>query len=69
MTAIETLIKVAKNTSDINEVLSDIAEYWVKQKPWSRDIIWKAASKISPMTWWIVYCSQNFEYSPNSCFM
>ena len=75
MTDIEILIEIAKNTPDIKEitVMSDIAEYWAKQKRWSREIIWKAVSNISPTTWWkgyySSYCSQNFEYSPNSCFM
>ena len=34
MTAIEIVIKIAKNTPDINEVavMSDIAEYWAKKK-------------------------------------
>ena len=59
MTAIEIVIEIAKNTVDINEVtlMSDIAEYQAKQKLWSREIIWKAVSNISPTTWWKGYCS------------
>ena len=53
MTDIEIVIKIAKNTPDINEVtvMSGIREYWAKQKLWSREIIWKAVSNISPTTW------------------
>ena len=52
MTVIETVIKIAKNIPDINEVtvMPDIAEYWAKQKLWSIKIIWKAASNRSPST-------------------
>ncbi|XP_056635681.1 uncharacterized protein LOC130444521 [Diorhabda sublineata] len=59
MPAIEAIIEVAKNTPGINEVtvMTDIAEYKAKQKLWSKDIIWKAACKISPTTWWKGYCS------------
>lgn len=39
--SIEIITQVDKNTPDVNEaaVMSDIAEYWAKQKFWSRDII------------------------------
>lgn len=30
--------------------MSDTAEYWIKQKFWDEDIIWKADGKISS-TW------------------
>ena len=52
MTTIETVIKIAY-TPDVNKVkvMSDIAEYRAKQKLWSREIIWKDISHISPTTW------------------
>ena len=36
--------------------MSDIAEYWAKQKLWSRKIIWKVVSIISFTTWSKGYC-------------
>ena len=53
ITAVEIAIEITKNTPDLNEVtvMSDIAEYRAKQKLWSREIIWKAVSNISPTTW------------------
>ena len=52
MTAIEIVIEFAKITPDINEitVMSGIAEYRAKQRLWSREIIWKAVSNVSPTT-------------------
>ena len=49
MTDIETVIEITKNPPGINEVtvMSDIAEYWAKQKLWNREIIWKVISNIS----------------------
>ena len=37
--------------------MSDIAEYWAKQRLWCREIIWKTVSNISLTTWWKDYCS------------
>jgi hypothetical protein len=43
---------------DLNEiaVTVDIAEYRNKEKLWSRDVIWRAAENLSPLTWWKGYC-------------
>jgi hypothetical protein len=37
-------------------VTVDIAEYRKKEKLWSRDVIWRAAENMSPLTWWKGYC-------------
>jgi hypothetical protein len=37
-------------------VTVDIAEYRNKENLWSRDVIWRTAENMSPLTWWKGYC-------------
>ncbi|XP_063306374.1 uncharacterized protein LOC134607758 [Pelobates fuscus] len=52
--ALDAIVDVAKNLSSIDEmrVVTDLAEYRAKDKLWSREIIWRAAKTMSPLTWW-----------------
>ena len=63
MIAIKIVIEFAKNTPDINEVkvMSDITECRAKQKLWSWEIIWKAASNIQS--------SPKVQAQPTLCFL
>ncbi|KAM4704757.1 uncharacterized protein WCC33_009581 [Rhinophrynus dorsalis] len=57
-TALDTIVEVAKNVPNTDEIIimTDIAEYRAKEKLWSRDIIWRAAKNMSPLTWWKGFC-------------
>ncbi|XP_048341864.1 uncharacterized protein LOC125426986 [Sphaerodactylus townsendi] len=58
-TALDTIMEVAKSVPNLSEltVMTDLAEYRAKEKLWSKDIIWKVAENVSPLTWWKGYCS------------
>jgi hypothetical protein len=49
------LFLVALGLNEI-AVTVDIAEYRNKEKFWSRNVIWRAAENMSPLTWWKGYC-------------
>jgi hypothetical protein len=61
-------------------VTVDIAEYRNKEKLLSRDVIWRAAENMSPLTWWKGYwllqnkalvhcCNADLKHSGNRCSM